>query len=577
MTEMLSGDIVDECEWTQCPECRGLIYGKRLMRTMQVCPDCGAHLRITAHERVAQLLDDGSIELLTPAMSDTDPLEFADTRPYPDRLRAARAKTGLDEAVVLARGTIDGHPVIAAVMDFRFLGGSLGSAVGDLITTAAELALAHRTPLLLVTASGGARMQEGVISLMQMAKTSQALGQLDEAGVLTISLITDPTYGGVAASFATLCDVILAEPGARLGFAGPRVIQQTIRQTLPAGFQTAEFLVDHGLIDGIRSRSALRASLARLLSIGGRAASTPAAPARGATERADDTVLLRDPARLPERDAWKAVKLARHLGRPTTLDYLGRAFDDFEELRGDRIGGECSAVVGGLARLAGRGVVVCGIQKGHTIAELTSRNYGMPTPAGYRKAARLMRLGEKLGLPVVTIIDTPGAYPGIAAEEQGQAIAVAESIRLMAGLTVPTVAVLTGEGGSGGALALGVADRVLACSNAVYSVISPEGCAAILWNDPGKAKAAAAALRIGARELLRLGVVDAVIPEPGEGTHTDHLVAAARLRAAVSVSLSELSALDAAALRAGRHSRFRGFGAVLHRPTGPASEREQRS
>jgi acyl-CoA carboxylase subunit beta len=552
-------------DWTLCPRCQGMIYRKRLVRELLVCPECGAHHRVAAHERVAQLLDGGSVEFVEPAgrgVLDTDPLEFADAVPYRQRRAAARAATGLDEAVVLATGTVEGHPVVLAVMDFRFLGGSLGSAVGELVTAAAELALDRRVPLVLVCASGGARMQEGVLSLMQMVKTSQAIGQLDRAGVLTISVITDPTYGGVAASYATLCDVILAEPKARMGFAGPRVIEQTIRQRLPAGFQTAEFLLEHGLVDGVRARSALRPALARLLAAGAprRGRSRPPAPRRGGSP-----VVIRDPDRLPVRDPWAAVKLARHLDRPTTVDYLARAFDDFEELRGDRLGGECAAIVGGVARIGGIPVVVIGHQKGHTLTELAARDYGMPTPAGYRKAARLIRLAGKLRLPVVTLVDTPGAHPGIAAEEQGQAIAVAENIRLLAGIRVPVVSVITGEGGSGGALALAVGDRVLACANAVYSVISPEGAAAILWHDSSKAPAAAAALRVDARELLRMRVVDGVLPEPGEGAHTDHAAAARGLREAVIACLSELSTVDPSDLVAARHARFRAFGAELDR------------
>jgi acetyl-CoA carboxylase carboxyl transferase subunit beta len=528
------------------------VYARRLARNLGVCPECGAHHRLPAAERLRQLLDKGSVEVIDCPAVDTDPLDFVDTTPYRDRLAAARRSTGLAEAVVLARGTVLGHPVITAVMDFRFLGGSLGTTVGSAITRAAELALDAHTPLLIVAASGGARMQEGVLSLMQMARTSQALGQLDRAGVLTISVITNPTYGGVAASYATLCDVIIAEPKARMGFAGPRVIEQTIRLSLPPGFQTAEFLLAHGLIDAIRPRGELRATVARLLSLGG--------PTR--SPRVPSDRLVRDPALLPERPVWDVVGVARRLDRPTALDYLTRAFDEFEELHGDRLGGDCAAIVGGTARVGGVPVVVIGTQKGHAAADIVKHNYGMPSPSGYRKAARLMRLAEKLGLPVVTLVDTPGAYPGIAAEEQGQAIAVAENIRLMAGLSVPIVAVITGEGGSGGALALAVGDRVLACANAVYSVISPEGCAAILWKDRAMAPVAAEALRMSAHDLLRLGIVDGVLPEPDEGAHTDHPEAAQRLRDAVASCVRELCELDSDELLAARHRRFRGYGAV---------------
>ncbi|MFI9812618.1 acetyl-CoA carboxylase, carboxyltransferase subunit beta [Saccharothrix variisporea] len=570
-----AGAALDGVDWTVCPGCDALLYGKRLARNHHVCPDCGAHHRLTAHARIAQLLDPEGLELLDVPADVHDVLEFTDTKPYPDRLAAARAATGLSEAVVLATGTIEGNPVVAAVMDFRFLGGSLGSAVGESITRAAELALATRTPLLIVSASGGARMQEGVLSLMQMAKTSQALGRLDEAGVLTLSLVTDPTYGGVAASFATLCDVIIAEPGARLGFAGPRVIRQTIGQTLPPGFQTAEFLLEHGLVDLVCRRGALRPTLARLLSVAGvdRTVGLGVDPDRaGGGSAAGPEVVVRDPGRLPGIDAWQAVRIARDLDRPTTLDHLALAFDDFQELHGDRVGGDCPAIVGGTARLDGMPVVVVGHQKGRTVGELVARNYGMATPAGYRKAARLVRLADKLRLPVVTFVDTPGAYPGVAAEEAGQAVAIAELIRLMSTLRVPVVTLVTGEGGSGGALALAVADQVLICSNGTYSVISPEGCAAILWDDPAMAPAAARALRVDAGNLLRLGVVDGVVVEPDGGSQADHHTAAHRVRAALATTVRALSEVDAATAVAARYERFRAFGSPGRGRGTPGSE-----
>ncbi|WP_226360456.1 acetyl-CoA carboxylase, carboxyltransferase subunit beta [Pseudonocardia sp. ICBG1142] len=536
-------------DWVLCTACDAMVYAKRLRRGAGVCPECGHHGPLTAPERLAGLLDEGSVRLLPIEHVDGDPLGFVDSRPYPDRLRDARRRTGLQEAVLCARGRIDGHPVVVAAMDFGFLGGSLGAAVGEAITRACEVAEAEHTPLLLVSASGGARMQEGVVALMQMAKTSQALRRLDEAGVLTISLVTDPTYGGVAASFATLCDVIVAEPGARLGFAGPRVIAQTIGETLPEGFQTAEYLLEHGIVDLIVPRAELRGALSRLLAVaGGQACLTDESP----------EVVVRDPAALPERHPWDAVRAARRFGRPTTLDYAHLLLEDFTELHGDRMAADCAAMVCGLGRLAGTPVVLVGTQKGRTPGELARRNYGMPTPAGYRKAARVLRLAGKLGLPVVSLVDTSGAFPGVAAEEQGQAVAIAENLRLLSGLPVPVVAVVTGEGGSGGALALAVADVVLMCADAVYSVITPEGCASILWKDAGCAPRAAEALRVDARSLLGLGVVDGVVPET---EHGDHLAAAEALGAALLTSLLPLSRMDSASRIERRHARFRAFGA----------------
>ncbi|WP_208722575.1 MULTISPECIES: acetyl-CoA carboxylase, carboxyltransferase subunit beta [Amycolatopsis] len=549
---MVTATLPETGAWLLCGGCRRMLYGKRFARAGRVCPECGWHAPLTAPQRVESLLDPGSARLLEIAAADNDPLSFTDTRPYTERLADNRERTGLPEAVVCARGRIEGNPVVVAAMDFRFLGGSLGSTVGEAVTRAAEIALAERTPLLLVTASGGARMQEGVISLMQMAKTSQALGQLDEAGILTVSLITDPTFGGVAASFATSTDVIVAEPGARLGFAGPRVIEQTIKQTLPPGFQTAEFLLDHGVVDTICPRAELRTRLGKLLSVASRR------PDDVPHQLTTDSALITDPAALPERDPWDCVRAARRLTRPSTLDWLALLVEDFTELHGDRAAADCPALIAGLGRFEGVPVAVIGTQKGHSADELADRNYGMPSPSGYRKAARIMRLAAKLGLPVITLIDTAGAYPGIEAERRGQSVAIAENLKLMAGLPVPVVAVVTGEGGSGGALALAFADRVLMCANAVYSVISAEGCAAILWKDPAAAPRAAAALRVDARSQLAQGVIDGVVPEPEDDS--DHLAFAGAMRAALASTLADLLPLDQMNLVTTRRARFRRFG-----------------
>ncbi|MFE0173505.1 acetyl-CoA carboxylase, carboxyltransferase subunit beta [Streptomyces sp. NPDC059002] len=554
-TDRRAGAEGNDSDWAVCAACRGVVYRRRLQRALRVCPDCGHHHRLTAQERLGTLLDPGSVRLLDFPVAAPDPLGFTDTVPYAERLARARAATGLDEAVVCARGSLAGRSVVVAVMDFRFLGGSLGSAVGELVTRAAEEALRTRTPFLVVTASGGARMQEGAHSLMQMAKTGSVFARLRAAGVLTVSLITDPTYGGVAASFATLADVIVAESGTRLGFAGPRVIEQTIRQRLPEGFQTAEFLLEHGLVDAVYRRGALRPALARLLA----AADAPSIlePAPEPVPNEPPEYVVTDPALLPDRAPWPVVTGSRDLERPTVLDYAGRVLDGFEELHGDRASGDCAAMVGGIGTLDGMPVVLIGHQKGHTHAELAARNYAMASPAGYRKAGRLMCLAARLGLPVVTLIDTPGAHPGIEAEENGQAFAIAESLCLMSTLPVPVVAVVIGEGGSGGALGLAVADRVLICENATYSVISPEGCAAILWQDPAAAPRAAEELGLVPERLLRHGIVDGVVREPGGGAHTDPGLAAERLRGALWWALRDCLALSADELVARRTRRYR--------------------
>jgi acetyl-CoA carboxylase carboxyl transferase subunit beta len=547
------------------------VYHKRLRRNLGVCPECNHHFRLPVRERLEQLLDRASFTDLSGEIEPMDVLAFADSKPYADRIADAQRKTGSREGVVFGTATIDGRPIVVAAMDFGFIGGSMGSGVGEAITRAAELALETRTPLLTVSASGGARMQEGCVSLMQMAKTSQAVARLHEEGVLFISLLTDPTYGGVTASFATLGDVLIAEPAGYVGFAGPKVIEQTIRQKLPDGFQTAEFLLAHGMLDLIEPRENLRQTLRKLLALHElaeqAAAEKPSARAARLPEARGEPPVTEADGR--SRAAWDIVQLARHTDRPNTLEYIGHVFDDFQEFFGDRLFDQDAAIVGGIARLGELAVMAIGHQKGHSTSEMRERNFGMPQPEGYRKALRLMRYAARFGMPIVTFVDTPGAYPGVGAEERGQSIAIAESIMEMSRLPVPIVTLVTGEGGSGGALALAVGDRVLMLENAYYSVISPEGCSTILFKDAAQASRAAEALRLTAPDLVRLRIMDAIVPEPGEGAHTDPVSASENVKAAIVTCLRELLDIPPASLVERRYDRFRAFGTPGRQPVLP--------
>jgi acetyl-CoA carboxylase carboxyl transferase alpha subunit/acetyl-CoA carboxylase carboxyl transferase beta subunit len=566
LAEVAAPSRAGSAEWRRCPSCEAFVYYKRLKRNLGVCPECNHHFRLRIRERLGQLLDEGSFEELSGDLEPIDALSFADTKPYPQRIAAAQEKSGAKSGALYGTGTIDGRPIVVAGIDFGFIGGSMGGAVGESITRAAELALERRVPLLVISASGGARMQEGCVSLMQMAKTSQAIGRLNEEGVLYVSLLTDPTYGGVSASFATLGDVLITEPDAHIGFAGPSVIEQTIRQKLPDGFQTSGFLMDHGMLDVVETRENLGRTIRNLVALH---AEVEGAREGGAESRLPETEGLppmTDPAEVERRDPWEVVQLARNIERPHTLDYVGFVFDDFLELHGDRSFKEDSAIVSGLARLGDLVVVLIGHQKGNTTQEMMDRNFGMPEPDGYRKGMRMMRYAAKFGMPVVTLVDTAGAYPGLGAEERGQSNAIAESIMMMSRLPVPVVTVVTGEGGSGGALALAASDRVLMLENSYYSVISPEGCASILFKDAAAAPRAAAALRITAPDLLELGVMDAVVPEPAEGAHTDHNATAANLKTALVQSLGELLPLSSEELLEKRYDRFRRFGAPGRQP-----------
>jgi acetyl-CoA carboxylase carboxyl transferase subunit beta len=479
-------------------------------------------------------------------------------------------------------------------MDFGFMGGSMGAVVGEKVTRAAEHALGERVPLVVVSASGGARMQEGTLALMQLAKTLAALERLRAAGVPYLSVLSDPTTGGVFASFAAVGDVNVAEPNALIGFAGSRVSAGTIAQELPDGFQRSEFLFDHGFIDRVVDRADLRTELSRLLHLlPARAdpaalvvAAVPVDPEPAGfrplsflsslAERMGDlaggdggngTGPAIEEAIDPRDAVWARVQLARNLRRPRTLEFVAAMTDEFIELHGDRLFGDDAAMVCGLARLDGRRVVVIGQQKGADTDENIRRNFGMPHPEGYRKAMRTMELAERFGLPVVTFVDVPGAHPGPESEERGIAEAIARSIGLMSRLRTPIVSVITGEGGSGGALAIAVGDVVIALENAVYSVISPEGCAAILWRTAEEAETAAVAMRMTAADQATLGVVDVVVPEPGEGAHAEPGETARRLKAIVVDRLAALEAMPIDTLLDTRYRRYRALGAYTETAT----------
>ena len=540
-------------EWVKCPACGATIYRPRLRQHHNTCPECTHHFPISALERIELLADTDSFTEYDHGLTAVDRLAFVDSIAYTDRLTVAAEKTGLADAARYGTATMAGLPVVLAALDFGFMGGSMGAVVGEKVARAAELAMATGTPLIVCSASGGARMQEGIFSLMQMAKTASALHRLAAAGVPYISVLCDPTYGGVSASFASLGDVVIAEPGARAGFAGPQVIEQTIRQKLPQGFQRAEFLLAAGHIDMVVPRAELALTLARIVRFHARTA-VPFEEAEADSAPADPVA---DRADAAPGEPWATVQLARDPGRPHLGEHIERIFEDFIELRGDRWREDDPSIVSGLALLDGAAVVVIGHRKGRGTAESVARNFGMPHPSGYRKAARLMRYAEQFGVPVVSFVDTPGAYPGIRAEEENQSRAIAENLALLAGLRVPVVSVVLGEGGSGGALALGVCDRLLMLANTTYSVISPEGCATILFRDAKRAPEAAQALRLTAPDLYGYGIVDELIPEPPGGAHTDHDATAAAIKAAVRRQLEELRALPTKTLLEQRQRRLR--------------------
>ena len=528
-TDDLPVPVADATQATSCPRCGSAAASDEIASTALVCGACGYHHRESARAAILRLSDVNTFREQDPGLASTDPLRFVDETVYRERLLALKAETGEADALVTGFARLDGHEVAVAALDFGFLGGSMGVVVGEKLVRVAERARERRVPLISISASGGARMQEGMLSLLQMAKTSAAVQRLREAGCPYISILAHPTTGGVFASFANLGDIIIAEPGALIGFAGPRVAEQIIGRKLPEGSHTAEFLFTHGMIDAIVDRRQQRDFLARCLAV-------LTAPRSGHQRRGHT---FRSPRNGPEVPAWDAVQRARASRRLTSVDYVERMLGEFIELHGDRTSGDDPAIVAGIGTLDGKAIAIVALERGH-LEDRERRHDGRPYPEGYRKARRVMELAERLRLPLVTLIDTPGAYPGVESEARGLASELAGSLARMSTLRTPIVSAVIGEGGSGGALALAVADRVLMLDGAIYSVIAPEGAAAILYRDITRAPEISAKLKLTARELKRLNVVDEIVPEPDTGFDADPDSAAALLGQAIANALAEL-------------------------------------
>lgn len=495
-----------------CPACKKELVKSDVKDNKYVCYVCGNYFRVRTSNRIKMVADAKSFSPWFEELETKNPLDFPD---YEEKLAATQEKTGLHEGVTIGAAKIYGEDAVIGVCDARFLMGSMGHVVGEKIASAVERATEEKLPVILFCCSGGARMQEGIISLMQMAKTSAALKKHSDAGLLYIPVLTDPTTGGVTASFAMLGDIILAEPGALIGFAGPRVIEQTIGQKLPEGFQRAEFQLEHGFVDAIVERKDLKKTLYKILKLHHRQEGfANFAPATD-FEFAPSELMKERNAKSRSLTAWEKVKAARKTDRPASVDYMDEIFDDFMEFHGDRYFRDDAAVVGGVAYLDGQPVTVIGVHKGKDMKDCMLHNYGMPSPEGYRKALRLMKQAEKFGRPIITFVNTSGAFCGMEAEEGGQGEAIARNLYEMSAVKVPILTLMIGEGGSGGALALAVGNEVWMMENATYSVLSPEGFASILWKDGKRAKEAADVMKITAQDLLHLNVVEKVIPEYG--------------------------------------------------------------
>ncbi len=487
-----------------CTSCHKKIDREILDSNLSICPHCGNYLRFHAKKRIMSIADNNSFVEWDSNMEFRNPLN---DKLYAEKYRETVDKHSLKEAIITGEIKINGIRTAIGVMDTRFMMASMGQVVGEKVTRLFERAKRKKLPVILFCCSGGARMQEGIISLMQMEKTAAAVKKHSKAGLLFISVLTNPTMGGVTASFATLADVILAEKGATVGFAGKRVISQNTGEDLPRGFQTAEFQQKRGFVDCVIERQDIRAYLGYLVRLHCRKSNYDFNFNKNVKKK-------KQVLNTSENSAWNKVKIARSQTRPTSLDYISKLFSNFIELSGDRVSGDDSAIVAGLAEFNGYPVTVVGQQKGKkTIQEAIQRNWGMTSPSGYRKALRLIKEAEKFHRPVICLVDTIGASCNREAEEYGQGWVIARLLEEMSAVKTPILSIVISEGGSGGALALAVGNEVWMLENAVYSILTPEGYSSILWKTNQKAPEAASLMKMEAKDLLSMGVIDKIIYE----------------------------------------------------------------
>lgn len=542
----------------KCPKCGRMVNRDKVVKRKYICYECGGYFRVKTNNRIRMVADPKTFEPWFEDMAVSNPLNYEG---YEDKLASAREKTGLNEAVTVGRCKVFGEDIVLGICDSRFMMASMGHVVGEKITRAIERATALKLPVFLFCCSGGARMQEGIISLMQMEKTAAAIRKHGDAGLLYCSILTDPTTGGVTASFAMLGDVIMAEPGALVGFAGPRVIKQTIGQDLPEGFQTSEFLVEHGIIDGIVKRENLKKTIYFLIKThqcNGKKTYADYKPNEEFHFELSETLKEQSWFSSP-RSAWEKVKAVRQVERPSASDYIAYIFDFFVESHGDRAFRDDKAMIGGLAFIDGQPVTIIADEKGKDFKECQERNFGMPMPEGYRKALRLMKQAEKFNRPIISFVNTSGAFCGIEAEERGQGEAIARNLMEMSSLKVPVLCLMIGEGGSGGALATAVGNEVWMMENATYSILSPEGFASILWKDANRAKEASEVMNITAQDLKRLGVIEEIIPEFGGADRKTTEAIAGYMKEHIKEFLKKYDGKSGEQIAEERYQRFRDF------------------
>ena len=531
----------------RCLYCEAEIRDTTSYQSYRVCPYCRFHYSLSARQRIQLLADRKSFKETHKYLNSVAPISFSRRGSYRNLLSKDQNRTGLTEATVTGACRIEGSRAMLVVLDFGFMGGSMGSVVGEKIALALEAAARQELPLVAVVTGGGARIQEGVLSLMQMAKTVTAANRFKEKGLPFIVVLANPSTGQAYASFANLADVILAEPGSLIGLAPLRALRDVSATPLPLDAHTAEAHLQHGLVDNVVDRESLKSRVALLL--------------RMLSDQKLNKGEFKPPARsrrapVPDPEAWEAVAVTRHGDRPTSTYYIRNMLDQFFEIHGDRLSGDDGSVVTGIGYLFERPVFAIGQQRPYS---LEGANYHV-NPEALRKAQRIVSLANRFKLPIVTLIDTQGADPGLEAEEHGIGHAIANTLSMMLEAPVPIVAAIIGEGGNEGALALGISDRIVMQQYAIFSPISLNRTPGGPFGDPELDREAAEALMLTARDCLELGIIDGIVPEPAEGAHNSAREAAAILKQEIHRRLRQVSRYSSGKLLGERYRKFRQMG-----------------
>ena len=532
----------------ECFLCESTLTDSDMYQKYKVCHTCRFHYSMTARERVESLADLGTFKESNRWLTSIDPLSFKTRTSYKKSLFDDQVRTGLTEAVITGSCTIDGLSCILIALDFGFMGGSMGSVVGEKISLAFENAAKRKIPVITIITSGGSRIQEGILSLMQMAKTVLASNQLQQKRIPHISVLANPSTGQAYASFANMADIIISEPGAIVGVNPIRSISGDDQKETESTHTSESHLI-HGTLDAVTDRTKLKGVISVLLDLFN----------KEFTIKRTSSGQITYPTAQPT-EAWHSVQIARHNSRPTSMDYMARIMDNFVELHGDRVYGDDPSIVCGLGQIGGQTVVVIGQQRDQTLDSTDEGSNARTMPEGFRKAQRALRIAEKFELPVITLVDTPGANLSSEAEERGLGHAIASTLALISSLTVPTISTIIGEGGSSGALALGIADRVIMLENAIYSAVSPEEAAELIYQDEEKAEEVVGSLRLTARDCMEMEIVDQVVPEPSQGAHRDHHEASRLLKRALLQNLADLQTVSKRKRLNARTKKFRNMG-----------------